>query len=217
MLGPTSSPESGSSVCGRFAFGFVVRPLFGERVSGDAAMVADWPDHLLVALIDVLGHGGRAAAVADKIRSFLLASSPMSLQELYRNLRDATQRDRGAAIILCVIAKATGVGQFVGIGNTVCRVVGSSDVRLMPMAGILGQTHREPVCRPMGLQIGDTLIMHSDGVSSRFKLTDYPGLRHAEPRTVAMNIVHRFGKSHDDSSCLVVRRQEVPSAMGEKR
>ena len=40
----------------------------------------------------------------------------------------------------------------------------------------------------------------------RFELEDYPQLLHQGPEIVAQKVVERFGKDHDDATCLVVRR-----------
>ena len=59
----------------------------------------------------------------------------------------------------------------------------------------------------VGLQLepGDLIVLYTDCVSDRFTLDDYPGaLRHA-PKEVASNIVQRFGKDHDDATCIAVR------------
>jgi hypothetical protein len=47
--------------------------------------------------------------------------------------------------------------------------------------------------------------MYSDGISDRFRADDYPQLGYQRAKMVAENLLARFGKQHDDASCVVVR------------
>lgn len=49
------------------------------------------------------------------------------------------------------------------------------------------------------------LVLHSDGISSRWSLEQYPGLRDCHPALIA-GVLHRdFRKGHDDSTVVVIR------------
>jgi serine/threonine protein phosphatase PrpC len=70
---------------------------------------------------------------------------------------------------------------------------------------VVGGTIRTPVEESMQLADGDIVVMYTDGVKTHFNASEYPRLQTDTPREVAENIVHRFGKAHDDASCLVMR------------
>jgi hypothetical protein len=56
------------------------------------------------------------------------------------------------------------------------------------------------------MDAGDLLLACSDGVSS-FEIDDYPQMFIHNVMVVARTIVRRFGKDHDDSTCMVARRK----------
>ena len=47
---------------------FFIRPCRGERVSGDLIVVEERGDHVFLALIDALGHGPSAHAIAEVVK-----------------------------------------------------------------------------------------------------------------------------------------------------
>jgi serine/threonine protein phosphatase PrpC len=70
---------------------------------------------------------------------------------------------------------------------------------------VVGGTMRTPIEQTMQLSDGDIVVMYTDGVKSHFAAEDCLWLRTATPSAIAANIVRKFGKSHDDASCLVMR------------
>jgi hypothetical protein len=47
--------------------------------------------------------------------------------------------------------------------------------------------------------------MHSDGLTSRWKLADYPGLSHRVPALIAAILYRDFKRGRDDATILVAR------------
>ena len=100
-----------------------------------------------------------------------------------------------------IAAIATPFGQG---AVSIIRISGAGDNRLEWTGGTLGARYRTPM--PRRGQLGsDTLIMYTDGISDRFSYGDYPGIRGDDPAIAARAVVERFGKDHDDVSCLVAR------------
>jgi hypothetical protein len=65
-----------------------------------------------------------------------------------------------------------------------------------------------PVEEVLELSDGDVILMYTDGVRTHFTSSDLPRLRTDPPYSVAAGLVHRFGKWHDDASCVVVRYRQ---------
>lgn len=185
----------------------VVRPMVGEIVSGDDAFILEVEQGFLAAIVDVLGHGEEANALAIRIRAFLTGIGSDALVDVLSRLHRECRGSRGAAVGLCFIDPATGRLRFSGIGNTVCRRFGEVETRLVSRDGMVGGTMRTPVEETLQLSDGDVIVMNTDGVDSNFAASAYPRLHTDRPRMVAATIVHRFGKSHDDASCVVLRYQ----------
>ena len=184
--------------------GAAVRPMFGERVSGDSAFVVEVENGLLGVIVDVLGHGEEANEVAVRIRKYLTEQRSGNVVDVMSRLHQKLRGSRGAAVGLSMIEAANGRLRYAGVGNTVIRRFGESETRLVSRDGVVGGTMRTPVEETMQLSDGDIVVMYTDGVRTHFDASEYPRLRTDTPHAVAANIVHRFGKAHDDASVIYV-------------
>ena len=182
-----------------------VRPCLGERLSGDAVVIVPLNEGLLVAIVDVLGHGPEANELTHIIDAYLSRYGTSDVSGLMKRLHQHLKGTRGAAVGLCAIDAVTGCIHYVGIGNTTARRFGKEETRLVSQDGVLGQNMRTPQQQTLQLEPGDLIVLHTDGVSERFTSDDYPGISSHAPKEVASNIVHRFGKDHDDAACVAVR------------
>lgn len=80
-------------------WGVAVQPLPGETALGDHYLVKEFPSGVLIAVIDGLGHGSEAAAVAETAVSVLagFASEPVASlvkrcpRKTYRNPRSRNE------------------------------------------------------------------------------------------------------------------------------
>jgi serine/threonine protein phosphatase PrpC len=173
------------------------RPKPGEAANGDAVLVRREPDRALVAVIDALGHGAEAAAVAAQAVAFLAAAPLGGAEALLRGLHEALKKTRGAAATLFVLAGDRVEGG--GVGNVELRApagrlpAGLSD-------GILGL--RLPRVRIFEgrLCVGDRLVVFSDGVAGRFSRDE---LARLPARVACEYLLSRYAKAHDDATALV--------------
>lgn len=188
----------------RIRVGSTVRPMPGERVSGDAIVVMPWDDGLLLAIIDVLGHGPEAHAAGLEVVAMLESLAHGGPAQRVATLHRQLSGSRGCALGLCHVRDADGQLDYVGVGNTVIRRFGQEETRLVSFDGVLGQNMRTPRVQSMTLATGDRLLMYTDGVSDRFSLNDYPSLLHHDPDLIARNVVERYGKHYDDAACLAL-------------
>lgn len=182
-----------------------VRPYPGEKVSGDAAFVLHRDDRMLVVVCDGLGHGRSAHEASQIITSWVGAQSSTDVADLAAGLHTKLRGTIGAAIGIGCISHSDKAVRFVGVGNTVARILGKRTRTLISRPGTLGIAMRSIHVQSDTLEVGDVLILHSDGVSSSFGLKDYPGLLAEKPEIASTEIVRRFGKYHDDASCIVVK------------
>jgi len=182
-----------------------IRPCLGERVSGDAVVIRPLETGLFAAIVDVLGHGPDAHELAVDIDSYLSQYGSDDIPGLMKRLHQHLKGSRGAAVGLCSIDAETGRVVYAGTGNTVLRRFGLADTRLVSQDGVLGQNMRTPRPQTLQLDVGDLLVLYTDGVKDRFTSDDYPALFHHAPKDVARTIVERFGKDHDDAACIAVR------------
>ena len=181
------------------------RPHAGEQKSGDSAVIVERSDVIFMAIVDVLGHGPEAHRVATFAEGFLRESWTHDPVAVTLRLHEELKGMRGAAAGVAVLNIASGEIAYVGVGNTVIRRLGSRETQLHSVDGTLGQSVRTPVKQMMRLGKSDVLLLYTDGVRSSFKFEEYPQLQYESSATIARNVVERFGRSYDDSTCIAVR------------
>ncbi|MFF8593972.1 SpoIIE family protein phosphatase [Streptomyces sp. NPDC015220] len=188
--------------------GGLTRPISGEQVCGDTwavrTVAGPGAGGLLVLMCDGLGHGPLAAAVGDRARSAFRDSRETSpaavLQDLHRDLRGT----RGAAVAIALIDFAGQRVRLSGAGN-IAASVGNGDTRsvLLSMPGIVGVQLPRPRTFEAAFQPGAALVMHSDGLSDRWKPADFPGLFGQDPSLVAAQILNQAAVRRDDAGIVV--------------
>ncbi|PCI80784.1 MAG: stage II sporulation protein E (SpoIIE) [SAR86 cluster bacterium] len=183
----------------------VVRPCFGQRVSGDAIFTKETERGLLIVVIDVLGHGEEAHELAAQITDYLETNYVDDIDKLIRLMHIYLKESRGAAAGLCFLNFETRKVSYVGAGNTVIRKFGSADASLMSQEGTLGLVVRNPIVSNMSISTEDVLLLYTDGITSHFRKEDYPRLVNDDVRKISNNIVRNFGKEYDDASCIALR------------
>ena len=182
-----------------------VRPMFGEAVSGDLAFRVERGGGWVLALVDGTGHGPAARSVAALAESAVRDDEETQPARLLDRLDRALKGSVGAAAGVAYVELVSQRLVFAGVGNVVARVLGREETRLVSAHGILGQRFRTPPERSVRLELQDLFVMHSDGISERFDSKVLPELSFAPAATIAALLLSRYGKQHDDASCLVAR------------
>ena len=189
--------------------GEYVRPCDGERQSGDAAFVQFQHDGVLIALVAVLGHGKAAHVLAvsltESLSKWLREVRNPRPDAALTVLHEASRGTRGAVASVAWIDSSTLEGDVAGIGHIRCRLFGSIAKTIRFGDGLLGFRVSSAMPVALALRPADVLLLFSDGVSERFDVSKYPNFARDSAPTIAFNIVQRFGKGHDDASCVVLR------------
>jgi phosphoserine phosphatase RsbX len=173
-------------------------PKSGEHVSGDAAVVRIAERFSLLAVIDALGHGPLAAAVAKTaIEHLAEAKLEAGIRAVIDDLHLALRGSRGAAAMVCIVEGDRIEG--CGVGNVDLRTYGSR-VPVILTPGVLGRTLNRVRTFSGTLAAGDRLLFFTDGISSRFDIE--PILR-MPPREACHEFVNRYRRSHDDATVLI--------------
>lgn len=186
-------------------FGVSQHSLHDDPACGDAWCLAANDGGLSALVIDGLGHGEEAehAALAGA-DAFALApfSDPLMLLE---DLHRAMSGSRGGAAAIAQVSHDTGSLRFVGVGNISASLVTAEKSRgLASHPGIVGGQYRKAQPFDYDQTQGQLLILHSDGLQSRWSLKDYPGLVHCHPAVIA-TVLHRdFCRGRDDVTVMVI-------------
>lgn len=199
--------RSDPAVSHTFEWAAYGRPCFGERVSGDTALAVALDSHLVVVLIDVLGHGAEANDLAKEMAQYVDSHPVTEALSMIFNLHERFKGSRGSVGGCAVLDANSDVVSFAGVGNVSFRILGPSQSVMLPVSpGIIGGQMRTPTIHRARLQAGELLLGCSDGVAEGFQVDDYPQIFSHGVWAVARSVVRRFGKDHDDATCLVVRR-----------
>jgi anti-sigma regulatory factor (Ser/Thr protein kinase) len=186
--------------------GVVCLPLTGEEECGDAWTAIESAGCLSALVVDGLGHGPDAAR-ASRAAVVAAEQNPDALPaDLMQDIHGALHGTRGAAVAITRLDFHTRELHFAGIGN-IAAVTHEGDTRrhMMSHSGIVGSNMRKVQEFVFPWTANSLLIMHSDGIGSRWDMKQYPGLVSRHPSLVAAVIYRDFARMHDDATILVVR------------
>jgi hypothetical protein len=180
----------------------------GQAVCGDRHLVQPFPNGVLVAVVDGVGHGEEAASAAAVAIATMAAHADEVVVPLLERCHQALRETRGAAITVGSFNALDGTMTGIGVG-TVQGVLLRADRAAQPgcepivlYGGIVGL--QLPPLRSFVVTVapGDSLVMATDGIRSGFA----EGLYVVEsPQRVADRILARDAKGTDDALVLVAR------------
>ena len=192
----------------RFDVGAICLAAPGETVSGDA-----WAFHgdgargaLMVA--DGLGHGPQAAEAASAALRVFDANHDLGPSQILELAHGALRSTRGAAVAMAALDAEAGRLLFAGAGNIAGRLISGVDDRsLLSQHGTIGLQIRrlQDVVYPWGDHA--LVVLHSDGLTTRWDLDDAGGLLACHPAVIAGWIIRDHLRGRDDATVVVVRRR----------
>jgi anti-sigma regulatory factor (Ser/Thr protein kinase) len=212
-----SRPETGTALVARLwsrpregtrpvATGSVSVPRPGEEVCGDALFVEPTGAGARLLVADGLGHGPQAAEAAREVVRVFRAHAGLGPAGVLRAIHAALRATRGAAVAVAEIDVAGEVVRYAGVGNVSGTVLSAGAGRgLMSHNGTVGHEARTVQELAYPYPNGSLLVMHSDGLSSRWNLDAYPGLVGSDPALIAGVLFRDHQRGRDDVTVLVAR------------
>jgi hypothetical protein len=181
------------------------RPMTGETICGDAYAVRDARGRRQVMLCDGLGHGPLAALAAEAAVAAFHSAPPSSPKDVVAYLHERLASTRGAVVGVAELDSEAEEIRYAGIGNISAVVCGRSRRVMVSMPGIVGQQKRDVREFDYPLPPDSVVVLHSDGLTDRWNLDDYPGLAGHTPIVIAATLMRDAGKRRDDAAVLVAR------------
>jgi phosphoserine phosphatase RsbX len=182
------------------------RPKSGETANGDAIVVKKYPEGVLVAIVDALGHGPRAEAVAKLAHDHIMQTYGTFPEEdvvsVMRRLHSALRGTRGACATICLLRGR--VLEACGVGNVEMRCIGVS-VPVVLTPGIVGVQLRRLRAFSGVLPPSAWCFLFSDGISRRAPFSELSKLT---PHDACQALMRTHRHSHDDASVIVVAAKE---------
>jgi serine/threonine protein phosphatase PrpC len=187
----------------------------GQAASGDCHLVKPFPDGVLVALVDGLGHGPEAAAAAALAVHTLESHAEQPVISLVKQCHEMLRGTRGAVMSLASYSARDSTMMWLGVGNVegvlLRRPHKMHEDResLLLRGGVLGAQLPPLTAAVIPVRWGDILILASDGIRSAFVraaiVTD-------QAQRIADRILAEHRKGTDDALVLVSRYLGVEGA-----
>jgi hypothetical protein len=189
-------------------WGLATRALEGQSESGDQHLVCPYPNGVLLAAVDGLGHGEEAALAARAAVSVLKAHSEESAIALVQRCHEALTDTRGVVMSLASFVRQDSTVTWLGVGNVEGLLVRSepasapSQEVLLLRGGVVGYQLPQLYASVLAVVPGDTLVFATDGVRRDFVVHVTPRLA---PQPLAERILKECAKGNDDALVLVAR------------
>lgn len=192
--------------------GAVCLPLGGEDLCGDAWDVGVGEHGVTICAADGLGHGPDAARASDPAVLLAAERPDLSATSLMSLAHEALRGTRGAALAVVVIDEDKGQLGFVGVGNIAgCIFTNGARRHLLSHNGIVGSNLRKVQEFVHPWEPGAMVLLHSDGIATRWDLDAYSGLIFRHPGLIAAVLYRDFARQRDDAMVIVVRQRSDQS------
>lgn len=190
--------------------GVLQLPKPGQAVCGDSWAVRWQVQQGFVLMVDGLGHGPLAAtASSEAVRLFQMRLDQTSDEQtptaLFTHIHAGLRRTRGAAIGIAALTFGQQI-KFLGVGNIAGTVLVDQKLHhLVSHNGIAGHEARRVQEFTYPWTAGSLLILHTDGLQTRWNLEHYAGLANRHPSLIAGVLWRDFRRDTDDVTVAVFR------------
>ncbi|HET6251458.1 MAG TPA: ATP-binding SpoIIE family protein phosphatase [Tepidisphaeraceae bacterium] len=187
-------------------WGAICLPVAGETLCGDNWSIAEVDGIVSIILADGLGHGPIAAEASNEAVGVFDADPGRDLSRMVEAAHVMMRSTRGGALAVARADFRRREMKYVGVGNISGTLqTGEQSRGLFSHNGTVGlQIHKiQEFVYPWAEK--SVLIMHSDGLKSRWDLMGYPGLLQRHPSVMAGVLYRDFSRGRDDVTVAVVR------------
>jgi anti-sigma regulatory factor (Ser/Thr protein kinase) len=199
------SPTAGASA-DEYALGAISLAMAGETQCGDAWSAHFTPNRSIYIVADGLGHGPSAAEAAQEAIRIFQEAPHLSPVRILNDAHQALVKTRGAAVAIAEILHDKAVANYAGVGNISGSIYDGGKTRSMvSMNGTLGHSIGRIQEFSYAWEKTSSLIMHSDGLATRWNIDQYRGLAGRHPALIAGVLYRDFSRKRDDVTILVSR------------
>lgn len=189
-----------------FEIGAVMVPYPGLDVCGDGWGAVCLESAVQVLVVDGVGHGPQAAEAGLAALRAYETHAHAPLAELMQLEHEALRPTRGAVLAVARVEREPRRIQFVGFGDVSGRVLSpKASHTCVSKTGIVGEKIPSAQVYEYEWEQKSLLIMHSDGLTSRWDLSSYPGLAVRHPTVIAAVLYRDHKRGNDDVTVVAVR------------
>ncbi len=188
-----------------FNYGAISIPIHGEVVCGDAWCSTEKEDSLDILMSDGLGHGPLAEKASLDAISELKNNKAYPVDQILKKIDGRLKGSRGAAVFLLRWHNRKKI-DYVSLGNIRAVIQTQEKMKtLISQNGTAGL--RIPNLKVFNQDWSGEgfLILHSDGINTRWDLSTYPGLMNCHPGIIAGLIYRDFSRNSDDATVFVLK------------
>jgi anti-sigma regulatory factor (Ser/Thr protein kinase) len=182
-------------------------PIASEPVCGDSWAAVAASNTLSVVVADGLGHG-QGAADASLLAVQALHDDPeLFPNRLMQNSHQLMRGSRGAAVAIAKVDVSANELRYCGVGNIAgCIVAAESRQHLISHNGIVGNNMHKTQEFLHKWSEDSIVIMHSDGIGTKWTMQQYPELEKRHSAVIAAVIHRDFTRGRDDATIVVFKR-----------
>ncbi|MFC6996667.1 ATP-binding protein [Rufibacter roseus] len=202
-----NAPKSGARNENKFEIGAVMVPKQGEHVSGDGWGIRLAHQGAYLFTLDGLGHGEHAHEAATAALQAFQQQPKGSPSDMLRGVHSAIKRTRGAVGAIAHWTADAGTLRFCGVGNIGGRLLLHDRAKnLLSYNGTLGMSMPNTINdQHLTWERGNIIVLHSDGLKSRWDFQKYPELTKHDPTLIAAVLYKDNTRTTDDTLVVVVR------------
>ena len=213
-----SAPGAGTAVLARVLFAAAAAPRAlvagvsvakpGETACGDAWCWTSDADGWTMIVADGLGHGADASVAAAEVIRVFLEHHGAAPPDIMAAAHAALRHTRGAAVGITRVNLARRELGFTGIGNVGGAIVaGGAGRTFVSLSGIVGHECRkiQEFLYPWPEQA--VVVLHSDGLQTRWTLDRYPAVASRHPALLAALLYRDFSRGRDDVTVVAGREE----------
>lgn len=185
----------------------VAIPLRGEEVCGDAwaCKTLNGIDYLMVC--DGLGHGVFANQASMTACRIFAERDTADIAQLLREIHAALRSTRGAAIAVAAVNPAANTVLYGGVGNIAGVIIDGADAKhMVSVNGTMGHNVAKFPLFTYEFPPGAAIVMHSDGLQTKWALNNYPGIARAGGGILPAILYRDFARGRDDATVVELRR-----------
>ncbi|WP_347156503.1 ATP-binding protein [Pontibacter chitinilyticus] len=195
-----------------YEVGAVMVPKPAELACGDAFSILIEGGELYLLAADGLGHGLQAQEASELAADTFEKNFASDQPGLLRIIHNSIRRTRGA-VGLCAHISPSSV-KYCGVGNIAGKLfsldgpfgVGSYK-NMLSYNGILGHNIPNTLnVQQLEWNRNKLLVLHSDGLKSRWELSKYPGIQQHHAAIIAAVLYKEYCRQTDDTLVLVCKQ-----------
>ena len=188
-------------------FATLMVPYPGEELCGDGISYKSSNGSHTFLLTDGLGHGPHAhEASLQAAQALQSAAAGLDAEALIKIIHEGIAHTRGAVGMVLSLSQARQTIDYCGIGNISLRKISAVETkRGISAHGILGQNVRNCLSNTPFIWSDGLLMLHSDGIETRWDMANYPGLENRDLSLLMAAIYKDYRRKKDDCAILAIR------------